>query len=53
MLSIADMETTPSYEEPPEAAEAEEVGEGKKADELEPPSGVTSPIRCSICITKV
>lgn len=55
MISIADMETSPSYDEAPEAAEAEEDSEGKKpsADELEPPSGVTSPIRCSICITKV
>ncbi len=57
MVSIADMETSPAYEDMPESPEAEEQSGEKQparsSEDLEPPSGVTSPIRCSICITKV
>jgi len=56
MISIADMETSPAYEDMPESPEAEEQSGEKQparsSEDLEPPSGVTSPIRCSICITK-
>ncbi len=57
MISIADMESSPAYEDMPESPEAEEQSSEKQparsSEDLEPPSGVTSPIRCSICITKV